>query len=107
MTNIEQFTKELMLAHDIDYKTALSRAEQFYDMLENDRPEVLNGWISVFKQLPKDGQEVLAYRPHAHLTPSHDRNIKVCKYGARNDVFLGSMHEVTHWQPLTEPPKEK
>lgn len=42
MTNIEQFTRELMLAHDIDYKTALSRAEQFYDMLDTDRPEVLN-----------------------------------------------------------------
>lgn len=42
MTNIEQFTRELMLAHDINYKTALSRAEQFYDMLETDRPEVLS-----------------------------------------------------------------
>lgn len=41
MTNIKQLTRELMLAHDIDYKTALSRAEQFYDMLETDRPEVL------------------------------------------------------------------
>lgn len=107
MTNIEQFTRELMLAHDIDYWEANKRAEQFYDMLENDRPEVLNGWISVFKELPKNGQEVLAYRPHAHLEPNHHRNIKMCKYLAIEDRFLGSIHEVTHWQPLPEPPKEK
>lgn len=56
MTNIEQFTRELMLAHDIDYKTALSRAEEFYKMLDTDRPEVLNDLISFddhWQPLPK------------------------------------------------------
>lgn len=61
MTNIEQFTRELMLAHDIDYKTALSRAEQFYDMLDTDRPEVLSGWISVEDKLPEHMQPILVY----------------------------------------------
>ncbi|QHJ83841.1 MAG: hypothetical protein [Bacteriophage sp.] len=104
MTNIEQFTRELMLAHDINYKTALSRAEQFYDMVETNRPKVLNDWISVKDRLPEDGQEVLVYRPHAHLKPAKDKNMKICKYIARDDNFLGSMHEVTQWQPLPDEP---
>ena len=90
MTNIEQFTRELMLAHDINYKTALSRAEQFYDMLETDRPEVLNDWISVEDRLPPSGKEVLA-RMH----------------GGRYRIdLLPFANEVTHWQPLPKPPKD-
>ncbi|QHJ84587.1 MAG: hypothetical protein [Caudoviricetes sp.] len=102
MTNIEQFTRELMLAHDIDYKTALSRAEEFYKMMDTDRPEVLNGWISVFKQLPEDGQEVLVYRPHAHLKPANDENIKICEYV--ENIFKDSYYKVTHWRPLPNEP---
>lgn len=41
MNNIEQFTQQLMLAHDIDYLTALSRAEQFYENLAQDVPSEL------------------------------------------------------------------
>lgn len=91
MTNIEQFTRELMLAHDIDYKTALSRAEQFYDMLENEIPPVLNDdWISVEDRLPNHRDIVLTYDG--------------------NEVEFDSfplLGTITHWQPLPEPPKEK
>lgn len=91
MTNIEQFTRELMLAHDIDYKTALSRAEHFYDMLENDRPEVLSDWISVGDRLPPSGKEVLTRL-----------------WGGKYRIdLLPFANEVTHWCPLPEPPKEK
>lgn len=41
MTNIEQFTQQLMLSHNIDYWTALSRAELFYKKLDTDRPDIL------------------------------------------------------------------
>ena len=105
MTNIEQFTRELMLAHDISAKEAHNRAHEFYVNFKSKKDIVLNdNWISVFKDLPEDGQEVLVYRPHAHLEPNHDRNIKICKYRARDDNFLESCHEVTQWQPLPDEP---
>lgn len=91
MTNIEQFTRELMLAHDIDYWEANKRAEEFYKMLDNDRPEVLNDWISVDDRLPPSGKEVLV-RMHG---------------GRRRIDLLPFANEVTHWQPLPEPPKDK
>ena len=90
MTNIEQFTRELMLAHDIDYETAQYRAFTFYENLAQDIPEVLNGWISVEDRLPPSGKEVLA-RMH----------------GGRYRIdLLPFANEVTHWQPLPEPPKD-
>lgn len=91
MTNIEQFTRELMLAHDIDTKEALRRAELFYFLFSSDRPEVLNVWISVEDRLPPSGKEVLT---------------RICGDMYRMDL-LPFANEVTHWRPLPEPPKDK
>ena len=91
MTNIEQFTQQLMLAHDIDYWTALGRAEQFYENLAKDVPFVLNDWISVDNELPKNNIPVLIFNKR-----------QVCY------VYTTPFSQsVTHWQPLPEPPKEK
>ena len=94
MTNIEQFTRELMLAHDIDYWTALSRAEEFYKMMDTDRPEVLNGWIDFDKKLPKVGQRIMVY------SPKHPIHIGIFREHLEGSDF-------THWQQLPKPPKEK
>ena len=61
MTNIEQFTRELMLAHDIDYETAQYRAHEFYNNLEQETPSVLNDWVSVEDRLPELDTLVMTY----------------------------------------------
>ena len=91
MTNIEQFTRELMLAHDIDYDPAQYRAFTFYENLAQDVPSVLNDWISVDDRLPPSGKEVLTRL-----------------WGGKYRIdLLPFANEVTHWCPLPEPPKEK
>lgn len=91
MTNIEQFTRELMLAHDIDYEAAQYRAFTFYENLAQDVPSILNDWISVDDRLPEKQGSFLVYdkcdnRIHLDCLPLY--------------------YEVTHWQPLPQPPKE-
>lgn len=103
MTNIEQFTRELMLAHDIDYKTALSRAEQFYDMLDTDRPEVLSGWISVEDKLPEHMQPILVYGKKIQVTSAyfHPNCSKKWTGWFSNQA---EDPEITHWQPRPNEP---
>ena len=91
MTNIEQFTRELMLAHDIDYETAQYRANEFYINMENETPYVLNEWISVKDQLPEHDVKVLV----------------ITNAGFISFDFLPFENYITHWQTLPEPPKEK
>ncbi len=101
MTNIEQFTRELMLAHDINYKTALSRAEQFYDMLENETPSVLNDWISVEDKSIPTNEQVMFYTHYEYIS-----------LGILNDGFIAEINfnganipmlDVTHWKRVTPP----
>ena len=91
MTNIEQFTRELMLAHDIDYETAQYRAYTFYENIAQDVPSVLNDWISVEDRLPEDEARCIVF--------SID-NGRYLSFPPFNEC-------ITHWQPLPEPPKEK
>ena len=94
MTNIEQFTRELMLAHDIDYETAQYRAFTFYENLAQDVPSVLNDWIDFDRNLPTVGQRIMAYSPK--------NPIRIVLFREHLD---GS--DFTHWQPLPKPPKGK
>lgn len=92
MTNIQQLTLDLMLAHNIDYEEADRRARKFYDAVGGDRPDVLNdGWISVDDRLPESGKDVL---------------VRVYGDFYRFDL-LPFDDDVTHHQPLPSPPKEK
>lgn len=64
-----------------------------------------NGWISVDDELPKPFEKVLVFvKTHGRgfiRIDSHKPNS--LKYGARHS-FIKS-YEVTHWQPLPQPPK--
>lgn len=110
MLNRDQIAHEYILSGVV---TTVHSAFQLADAMiaeaqkrkNTERPAVIaDDWVSVDDRLPENTQEVLAYRPDAHLEPACDRNIKICKYLAIHKTFIGSMHEVTHWQPLPSPP---
>lgn len=68
-------------------------------------------WISVKDRLPEIGQEVLVFRPYAHI--HYDKNITIdARSGSERMVYDGARHDwhkpnyVTHWMPLPEAPKE-
>ena len=100
MTNIEQFTRELMLAHDIDYETAQYRAFNFYENLAQDVPSVLNDWISVDDRLPENRKDVLALDDQGSMAIAYYNR---GKWNSDPDILW----LVKYWQPLPEPPKEK
>lgn len=71
-----------------------------------ERPAVVgDGWISVDNRLPNSDGEFMVYRPDAHLKPACDRNVRICEYSTKASSFIGSIHTITHWQPLPNPPK--
>lgn len=101
MTNIEQFTRELMLAHDIDYETAQYRAFTFYENLAQDVPSVLNDWISVKQQPMPVNEQVMFYTHYEYIS-----------LGILNDGFIAEINfnganipmlDVTHWKRVTPP----
>lgn len=99
MTNIEQFTQQLMLAHDIEYIEAHRRATQFYDALDIETPPVLNdGWISIDDRLPDAYKHVIACDADGYITITFHN-----KQWRDENSDIG---KVTHWQPLPPPPKD-
>lgn len=91
MTNIQQLTLDLMLAHNIDYIEAHNRAYDFCSKSKIETPPVLvDDWISVDDRLPEKQGLFLVY-------DKCDNRIHV--------DCLPLYYEVTHWQPLPQPPK--
>ena len=73
------------------------------------QPET-NGWISVEDRLPETGEEVLVYDCFGQLNEKPDLSMSSASY--KNGMwydYLGNIHfygeDITHWQPLPEPPK--
>ena len=65
------------------------------------------GWISVQDRLPDNGQDVLAY-----LNDGEETRVAPCNYanGVWFDCVMNcvvTLHHITHWMPLPEPPKEE
>lgn len=63
--------------------------------------EESNGWISVKKKLPKDNDRVLAFT-------ESNRNADIGGISVQwGWCCKRKIMDITHWQPLPEPPKEK
>lgn len=59
----------------------------------------MDNWISIKDRLPEEGTRVIAFSLGQYT------NITWYKFGIFGDS-RGSIRDVTHWQPLPEPPEE-
>lgn len=72
-----------------------------------------DNWISVNDRMPNDGDEVLVFYSigiHSILMYNDPRNLTqdIHKYWFNNTTGAWIAHsQVTHWQPLPEPPSKK
>jgi hypothetical protein len=85
-------------------------------ILDMEKMVDVNGWISVKDRLPEIGQDVLVIKDGLYglacreiverkpLPPPQFNNIEIWEW---NYGFEAREGQVTHWQPLPEPPKEE
>lgn len=66
-----------------------------------------NGWVATDDELPKPFEKVLVYvkTPKKVIIDTDSHNPELLEYGVRHS-FVATKYEVTHWQPLPQPPKE-
>ena len=105
MTNIEQFTQQLMLAHDIGFYEAKERAEDFYNRLENETPSVLNGWIDA-KQQPFPVKEIFLFCTLGGCVAMGELCGEEYIVEINDNIGGTPISDVTHWRPLPEPPNK-
>ena len=71
-----------------------------------------NGWVSVEDRLPKQECGEDWFAPDSYiLCATKDKKVFVASYSHQNKYFwyrdsLHPLKDITHWQPLPEPPKE-
>lgn len=69
------------------------------------------GWVSVEDGLPEDGEDVLCISKSINcpvLANYNNSAFEVKKYPCPSDrVLIAYWEDVTHWQPLPNPPKQQ
>jgi len=69
------------------------------------------GWVSVEDGLPEDGEDVLCISKSINcpvLSNYNNSAFEVKKYPCPSDrVLIAYWEDVTHWQPLPNPPKQQ
>ena len=70
-----------------------------------------DGWVSVEDGLPEDGEDVLCISKSINcpvLSNYNNSAFEVKKYPCPSDrVLIAYWEDVTHWQPLPNPPKQQ
>ena len=64
----------------------------------------MSEWISVDDRLPEEESNYIVYYKHAFCDDENHVGICVCFYDG-NEFQMDSLHKVTHWIPLPNPPK--
>lgn len=95
---INEFDSENRFADYSDYS-------EMHDIISELETEYVPQWISCKEQMPEDGISVLicSYRRTVHKA-TYDRDMGYF-YIADSDLHYNEL-DITHWQPLPEPPKE-
>jgi hypothetical protein len=63
-------------------------------------------WIKIEDRLPEEHQDILVYyNPHSFHFPDA-RYMTQSSFYDNEFEMINDRHEVTHWQPLPEPPTE-
>ena len=62
-------------------------------------------WISVKDRLPEEKTNYIVYYKHAFCDDESHIGICICYYDGV-EFNMDSLHKVTHWMPLPEPPEE-
>ncbi|WP_323842598.1 MULTISPECIES: DUF551 domain-containing protein [unclassified Moraxella] len=80
--------------------------DELVNIAETQISQSNNGWISVDDELPKPFEKVLVYvkTPKKVIIGTDSHNPELLEYGVRHSFVL-TEYEVTHWQPLPQPPK--
>ena len=83
------------------FKVALTASKVIADYMKPSSSELPNSWISVDDRLPDDDRDVLVFDDGFFLTGGYNKKEK--RWEASWD-WCESIHSVTHWMPLPEPP---
>jgi len=98
---LEKHNSEIKIDENTDWEyTFFCIKESDFDKLEAELNS-LDKWISVEDELPKDIKSVLVYY--------QNRMITISAYLEKLGWWRidGYCSEITHWQPLPQPPKEQ
>lgn len=91
--------------HSVAYYQAMSRAIR---LTEGARTlDLAQKWISVKDRLPEDWKRVLVCIRHKHNPEDGYREIGILHWTKPYGWSMkDNYYEITHWMPLSEPPKE-
>ena len=61
-------------------------------------------WVSVTERLPEEKTNYIVYYKHAFCDDESHIGTCICYYDGV-EFNMDSLHEVTHWMPIPQPPK--
>ena len=102
-----------MIESDATYEWMANNMNEFiFEWLKSNAPSVkADGWVSVEDGLPEDGEDVLCISKSINcpvLANYNNSAFEVKKYPCPSDrVLIAYWEDVTHWQPLPNPPKQQ
>lgn len=76
-------------------------ASEAVELLKTQKPQTVNGWVSVKDRLPEDTKQKIVFHKRGVSFAYFSGNYWWSSIGGRH-----SLDTVTHWMPLPEPPEE-
>lgn len=101
--------------NDNPFAIATSKDQKYADLIKDSLNRRAGGWIKVEDRLPEDRENILAYgvltsRGMIGMIEARDTypayyNAEYKQWVLRDENHI--LDDVTHWQPMCAPPKEK
>lgn len=99
--------REIENLYDLNYGERLIDPREFYEMVDNQNGTYANKWIPVSERLPKEDGNYLVTMKHKEFNQTKVTSMDFNGEFLFNDYFEKAWWEVTAWQPLPEPWKER